>query len=215
MLALFLLFLCLPLLVVSVLLIFVRDWEFPLHTGERLSKDGKPFFMVKLRTMSKAKEKDQLYTRDTDARITPIGLWLRRLKVDELPQLWNVALGHMNFFGPRPDVPQAFGAFTESDRKILSVLPGLLDLASLVFAKEGKILSHLGKNSHKTVFCFKRTLTCFYVDRSSAQMNFLLLLLLFVRFFSDRFFISGLEKFLNFLSMPRNLREEALFYARI
>lgn len=214
--ALFSLLVCLPFLMVIALLIFVWDRESPLHFSPRLGKNRVVFSMVKLRTMRKKEEEDQVYTKDSDRRITPIGFWLRRLKIDELPQLWNITLGHMAFFGPRPDVPQTFGFYARDERKIFTVLPGLVDISSLIFAKEGRVLACDGEgNTYKDILLLKKALTCFYIDNTSARMNFLILILLFIRLVSDHFFILSLRKFLIFFSVPKTLQKKALFYASI
>lgn len=72
--------------------------------------------------------------------VTPFGKWLRRYKVDELPQLWNVLVGHMSLVGPRPQVPWAVERNTEEERIVLTVRPGITGPASLRFANEGEIL---------------------------------------------------------------------------
>src|SRR5207302_1623571 len=76
-----------------------------------------------------------------DARITRTGHILRRTKLDELPQLWNVLIGDMSFVGPRPQVQADAALYTEAERRMLEVRPGITDLASIVFADESEILA--------------------------------------------------------------------------
>jgi len=75
-----------------------------------------------------------------DPRVTAVGRFLRRTKLDELPQLWNVVVGDMSIVGPRPQVPWAVDRYTPEERLVLSVRPGITDTASLEFANEGEIL---------------------------------------------------------------------------
>jgi lipopolysaccharide/colanic/teichoic acid biosynthesis glycosyltransferase len=79
-------------------------------------------------------------TADDDPRMTVLGSWMRRFKVDEVPQLWNVLLGDMSLVGPRPQVPWAVERYTGAERILLTVRPGITDPASLRFANEGEIL---------------------------------------------------------------------------
>jgi lipopolysaccharide/colanic/teichoic acid biosynthesis glycosyltransferase len=97
--------------------------------------------MVKFRTMVvNADRMGGPSTADDDPRITGIGKTLRRLKLDELPQLFNVLKGEMSLVGPRPEVPQEVARYTEEERELLSVRPGITDWASVRFRDEGAIL---------------------------------------------------------------------------
>jgi lipopolysaccharide/colanic/teichoic acid biosynthesis glycosyltransferase len=106
--------------------------------------------MVKFRTMvANADRLGGSSTSDDDPRITGIGKKLRRLKLDELPQLINVLKGEMSLVGPRPEVPQEVARYTEEERELLSVRPGITDWASVRFRGEGAILKG-SANPHET-----------------------------------------------------------------
>ncbi|QEG42977.1 sugar transferase [Roseimaritima ulvae] len=112
-----------------------------LYRGERVGRHGRRFRIAKFRTM--VVDADQIggsSTADDDPRITRAGHWLRRLKLDELPQLFNVFMGTMSFVGPRPQVQWAVDLYSEAERDLLSVRPGITDYASLAFRNEGEIL---------------------------------------------------------------------------
>ncbi len=112
-----------------------------LYRGSRVGRDGRPFNMLKFRTM--VVDADQIGGSSTpgdDPRVTPLGKTLRRFKLDELPQLWNVMTGDMSLVGPRPQVKWAVDLYTPGERTILSVRPGITDEASLKFANEAEIL---------------------------------------------------------------------------
>lgn len=111
------------------------------YRGERVGRQGKPFRIFKFRTMTvNAEQLGASSTADDDPRITRIGRFLRRYKLDELPQLMNVVRGQMSVVGPRPQVQWAVDLYTEGERALLSVRPGMTDYASLVFRDEGAIL---------------------------------------------------------------------------
>jgi lipopolysaccharide/colanic/teichoic acid biosynthesis glycosyltransferase len=142
-LALLALLLAAPPLVLAALLIWFEDGHGPFYRGTRVGRGGRDFRMVKLRTMVSGGERlGGTSTAATDARLTSLGALLRRWKIDELPQFWNVLVGDMSVVGPRPNI-RAGGVehYTAEERKLLSVRPGITDLASIVFADEGDILS--------------------------------------------------------------------------
>ncbi|MGC8833573.1 MAG: sugar transferase [Armatimonadota bacterium] len=134
--------LTLPLFAVIALLI-KRDSEGPVfYRAPRVGKDGKPFKMLKFRTMvANADKIGGPSTANDDPRITRIGRFLRRYKLDELPQLINVLKGEMSFVGPRPEVQQYVDMYTDEERAILSVKPGITDWASLWNSDEGAVLA--------------------------------------------------------------------------
>ncbi len=106
----------------------------------RVGLGGRPFTLLKLRTMRVAPEGAQL-TTSGDARITPVGRWLRRFKLDELPQLWNVVRGDMSLVGPRPEVPRYVDAADPLWRSVLSARPGLTDPVTLRLRDEEALLA--------------------------------------------------------------------------
>jgi lipopolysaccharide/colanic/teichoic acid biosynthesis glycosyltransferase len=108
---------------------------------ERIGKQLRPFFIYKFRTMAfDALHKGGLITVDADPRITRLGRILRKMKIDELPQLFNILKGEMSFVGPRPEVPRYVELFRQDYEEILTVLPGLTDLASLQYRDEAEML---------------------------------------------------------------------------
>jgi lipopolysaccharide/colanic/teichoic acid biosynthesis glycosyltransferase len=112
-----------------------------LYSGVRVGREGKPFEMLKFRTMvTNAEAIGGSSTPEDDPRVTRVGRFLRRGKLDELPQLLNVVAGSMSFVGPRPQVQWAVDRYTPEERLVLSVRPGITDYASLRFANEGEIL---------------------------------------------------------------------------
>lgn len=130
--------------VVLVLAVAIR-WDSPgspLFQQVRIGKDGVPFRLLKLRTMRPSRGSG-LTQGDADPRITRVGRWLRRTKLDELPQLWNVFVGDMSLVGPRPEVPQFVAHYTEAQREVLRARPGLTDPASLEGFDEGAALSQV------------------------------------------------------------------------
>jgi lipopolysaccharide/colanic/teichoic acid biosynthesis glycosyltransferase len=114
-----------------------------LYRQVRIGKDGRPFQILKFRSMTmQSSIRDSKITVAGDSRVTPFGKFLRRHKVDELPQLWNVIQGQMSLVGPRPEVPVYVQEYTREQRLVLSVRPGITDTASLGYCHEEEILAN-------------------------------------------------------------------------
>ena len=108
----------------------------------RVGKNGKPFKIFKFRTMVvDAEKKGMQITVGRDSRITKSGHVLRKTKLDELPQLFNVLTGEMSFVGPRPEVPRYVEMYDENQKSILKVRPGITDLASIKYRNENDLLA--------------------------------------------------------------------------
>ena len=108
---------------------------------QRVGRGGRPFDVYKLRTMRSNRNGGSSVTVRGDARITPVGAWLRAWKLDELPQLVNVVKGDMSFVGPRPDVPGFADALEGDAREILTVRPGITSPATLKYRNEEELLA--------------------------------------------------------------------------
>jgi lipopolysaccharide/colanic/teichoic acid biosynthesis glycosyltransferase len=130
-----------PLLAGIAMVVWLDDRRSPWFRGVRVARGGGFFRMLKFRSMHPDAWKTGVNsTAEDDARITRAGAWLRRTKLDELPQLWNVLRGEMSLVGPRPQVPADAALYTQEEERLLALLPGITDLASVVFADEGEIL---------------------------------------------------------------------------
>jgi len=114
-----------------------------IYSQLRVGKNGKEFKLFKFRTMRKDADKSGSLTIGMrDNRITSIGFYLRKYKLDELPQLFNVLAGEMSFVGPRPEVPEYVVLYDEEQRKVLNVKPGITDYASIEYSKENELLAN-------------------------------------------------------------------------
>lgn len=112
------------------------------YRADRVGKDGRPFTMLKFRTMvPNAESMGGSSTADGDPRLTRLAPFLRKYKLDELPQLINVIRGDMSLVGPRPQVAWDVDRYTQSERRLLSVRPGITDWASIEYSNEGEILA--------------------------------------------------------------------------
>lgn len=108
---------------------------------QRVGKGGRLFRVVKIKTMRPSRELNTTVTRSGDPRITPLGRFFRKAKIDELPQLWNVLWGDMSFVGPRPDVPGFADSLVGEERRLLSIRPGITGPATLKYRNEEELLA--------------------------------------------------------------------------
>jgi lipopolysaccharide/colanic/teichoic acid biosynthesis glycosyltransferase len=163
------LLLLLPAILIFSLIIWIQDHGSPIYVSTRVGKDGHIFSMLKLRSMIIDAEKTKVdSTSSDDSRITPIGKFLRKTKLDELPQLWSVLVGDMSLVGPRPNVPREVQLYTEIELELLEIRPGLTDFASIVFADEGEILKgseNPDVTYNQIIRPYKSRLGLFYVSQ--------------------------------------------------
>jgi lipopolysaccharide/colanic/teichoic acid biosynthesis glycosyltransferase len=129
-----------PLLAVCAVAIWLEDRGPVFFRQRRIGRNGEPFLLLKLRTMRSSTRGGSI-TAGGDSRITAVGKLLRDYKVDELPQLWNVFRGDMTLVGPRPEVPEYVDLSDPRWRIVLSVPPGITDLASLIYRHEERLLA--------------------------------------------------------------------------
>lgn len=129
-----------PVLLVVSVLVAVTSPGGVFFRQERVGKDGKPFRIFKFRSMRKDNAGLKI-TTGNDSRITPVGRFLRKSKIDELPQLINVLVGDMSFVGPRPEVADYVNLYTPYQRQVLLVRPGITGLASIRFRNENDLLT--------------------------------------------------------------------------
>ncbi len=146
----------------------------------RVGRNGTLFKVIKFRTMFNRQLKDSSITVRGDRRITPLGKYLRRWKLDELPQLWNVMKGEMSFVGPRPDVSGYMDQLAEEDRKLLNLRPGITGPATLKYRSEEELLAAQAdpkKYNDEVVFPDKVRINLDYFNRCSFLLDVRLLLI--------------------------------------
>lgn len=132
-----------PLLILIAILIKLDSKGPVIFKQIRVGRNMKDFNLIKFRTMKVVQSNSSLLTiGNHDNRITKLGYWLRKYKLDELPQLLNVLKGQMSFVGPRPEVRKYVNMYSEEQRYVLSIKPGITDWASVEFCNENELLQH-------------------------------------------------------------------------
>jgi lipopolysaccharide/colanic/teichoic acid biosynthesis glycosyltransferase len=170
--------------------IWLNDRHPPFFFALRVARGGGHFRMIKFRTMIPDAWKSGVNsTASGDARITRIGTWLRKAKLDELPQLWNVLKGDMSLVGPRPQVRSDVNLYTKEEWRMLEARPGITDLASIVFADEGEILAGSSDPDllyNQIIRPWKSRLALLYLENQSFLRDLQILWLTALALFSRR-----------------------------
>jgi lipopolysaccharide/colanic/teichoic acid biosynthesis glycosyltransferase len=199
-----------PVLAAISFAIWVTDFHSPFYIAPRAARGDGTFMMVKFRSMVVGADRTGVdSTSAADRRITPVGRFLRRYKLDELPQLWNIIRGDMSLVGPRPQVLREVALYTAVERELLAVRPGLTDLSSIVFADEGEILRDqldpdLAYN--QVIRPWKSRLGLLYVRSRSFRLDLELILLTAVALVSLRHAISVVDRILKRLGADDQTR---------
>ena len=172
--ALFGLIILSPVLLITWILIRIKMPDGPaIFTQRRVGKDGKLFTMYKFRSMSQHHGGSSVSVAG-ESRITPLGAKLRRYKIDELPELWNVLIGDMSFVGPRPDVPGYADKLEGQDRDILKLRPGITGPASLKYRDEEELLAKQDnpqEYNDKIIYPDKVRINLYYLTHYSFIMD--------------------------------------------
>lgn len=171
----------LPLLLVLCILVWMQDRHSPFYIPKRVGRGGRPYRMIKLRSMVIRADANKVdSTANNDPRITAIGRFIRRFKLDEIPQLWNVLMGDMSLVGPRPNVSRETDLYTCEEKRLLSVRPGITDISSIVFSDEGSILEGRPDPDltyNQIIRPYKSRLGLLYVDHASVWLDIRLIAL--------------------------------------
>jgi lipopolysaccharide/colanic/teichoic acid biosynthesis glycosyltransferase len=190
-----------PLLAGTMLLIWSGDRHSPFYRGARVGRGNGDFPMLKLRTMAiDAEYRGGTSTAGSDSRITALGRRLRRWKLDELPQFWNVLRGEMSIVGPRPNTRKGgVERYTPEEMRLLTVRPGITDLSSIVFSDEGDILDGAVDPDvlyDAVIRPWKSRLGLLYVDRRSLIMDIRIMWLTLVAIAAKPAALRGVDKIL-------------------
>jgi lipopolysaccharide/colanic/teichoic acid biosynthesis glycosyltransferase len=174
-----------PFLVVIGILIKLDDGGPAFFRQERIGHQGRPFLMWKFRTMKVNADKvGGPLTVGADPRVTRIGQWLRKLKLDELPQLLNVVAGDMSLVGPRPEVARYVDLYTVEQRKVLELLPGITDPASVKYRNESELLGQSDAPEHlyvQEIMPEKIRINLEYARRATLLSDIMVILSTFVK----------------------------------
>lgn len=202
-----------PVLLPVMFLVWRQDRHTPFYIAPRVGRGGAPFEMVKLRSMVINADRTGVdSTGANDMRITPVGHFIRRYKLDELTQLWNVFTGDMSLVGPRPNVKRETDLYTSVERMLLDVKPGITDFSSIVFSDEGDILKEQEAPDiayNQLIRPGKSMLGLFYIEHRSLILDIQLCWLTMIAILSRERALSGVQVLLRGLGATAELLEIA------
>ena len=192
-----------PILIFFLISVWRHDKKLPLYISPRIGKNSKIFNLIKIRTMTvDADKKGISSTSDNDTRIIPIGQKIRKYKIDELTQLFNVLIGNMSLVGPRPNVKSEVDFYTEVEKELLLVKPGITDFSSIVFSDEGKILKNKENpdlSYNQLIRPWKSRLGLIYIKHQSILLDLELIIYTLVALISKpialKWIVKKLKKF--------------------
>lgn len=177
-----------PILVPVIILVWLQDFKNPFYIAKRVGRNFDEFNMIKLRSMViNADSSGVDSTSANDQRITKVGKIIRKFKLDELSQLWNVLVGDMSLVGPRPNVKNETNLYTSYEKKLLSVKPGITDISSIVFSDEGDILSDKldpDLSYNQLIRPWKSRLGIVYVENMNLLLDIKLIFITIIAVFS-------------------------------
>ncbi len=197
-------------LIPTIVAIWLQDFHSPFYIATRVGQNEKLFRMVKLRSMVINADKSGVDSTSTkDPRITRVGQFIRSYKLDELSQLWNVLRGDMSLVGPRPNVKRETDIYTREEKRLLSMRPGITDIASIVFSDENEILKDSQDpdlDYNQLIRPWKSRLGLLYVDNHSLTLDINLIYLTAVAIGSRERALASVQKILVKLGAEPELR---------
>jgi lipopolysaccharide/colanic/teichoic acid biosynthesis glycosyltransferase len=189
--------------------IFLQDFSSPFYIPKRVGKNKKSYNMIKFRSMIVNADANTVdSTSSNDSRITNLGNFIRRFKIDEIPNLINILTLKMSFVGPRPNVEREVNLYSSEELKILRMRPGITDISSIVFADEGDILENSKDpdlDYNQLIRPWKSRLAIFYTENASLFLDLKLMILTLYNFVDREKTLTIISNTLSNLDADKNL----------
>lgn len=202
-----------PILLIIIFIVFITDFSNPFYISERVGKNFKNFKLIKIRSMViNAQLSGITSTSSNDKRITPVGLFIRKYKIDEIVQLVNVLLGDMSLVGPRPQIPSEVKLYSEFEKNLLKIRPGITDFSSIIFSDEGEILKfseNPNEDYNILIRPWKSRLGIFYINKNNLFVDIILIFLTIISIFNRKTALKYTSKLLSILNAENDLVEIA------
>lgn len=198
-----------PLILIFLYIVWRKDKSNPFYIAKRVGKNGKEFKLIKIRTMVVNADKNKVdSTSINDKRITKIGSIIRKYKIDELTQLFNILKGEMSLVGPRPNIKRETQLYTITESKLLKIKPGLTDFSSIVFSDEAEILKDSidpDISYNQLIRPWKSKLGLFYVNKNNILIDFLIIITTLISLISRKNALRMVIFLLSRLKAPKDL----------
>lgn len=189
-----------PFLFICLILIYLFDFSNPIYVSDRVGKNFKKFKLFKIRSMIKNASRSGITsTSNNDTRITPLGKYIRKYKFDEILQLLNVIMGDMSLVGPRPQIESEVKLYSNFEKGLLEVKPGITDFSSIVFSDEGEILKDSidpNKDYNDLIRPWKSKYGIFYIKNMSLKIDLIIIFLTIISIFNRKLSLNLLSNVL-------------------
>lgn len=189
-----------PFLFICLILIYLFDFSNPIYVSDRVGKNFKKFKLFKIRSMIKNASRSGITsTSNNDTRITPLGKYIRKYKFDEILQLLNVIKGDMSLVGPRPQIESEVKLYSNFEKGLLEVKPGITDFSSIVFSDEGEILKDSidpNKDYNDLIRPWKSKYGIFYIKNMSLKIDLIIIFLTIISIFNRKLSLNLLSNVL-------------------
>tara|TARA_B110000483_G_C18042842_1_gene483313 strand:+ start:253 stop:960 length:708 start_codon:yes stop_codon:yes gene_type:complete len=198
-----------PIIFICLILVFLKDFSNPIYISTRVGKNFQNFNLLKIRSMIKSADKTGVTsTSANDIRITTVGKFIRKFKIDEILQLINVIKGDMSLVGPRPQIRSEVKLYSDYEKNLLLIKPGITDFSSIIFSDEGEILKNsLDPNNDYNLLIrpWKSKLGVFYVYNSDNHIDLQLMMLTIFSIFNRENALKKVSKLLKKLKADESL----------
>lgn len=202
-----------PVFLAVLFLVWNQDYHSPFYRGTRVGKNRKLFQMAKIRSMIIGADKTGVESTGAhDSRITAVGHFVRKWKIDELTQLWNVLKGDMSLVGPRPNTLNGISTYSDVEQKLLTIKPGITDFSSIIFSDEGEILKNAAdpdSEYDRLIRPWKSQLGLIYVENQTVLLDVRLIILTISSIFDRSKALHKISDMLEKLDAPPLLLEVA------
>ena len=198
-----------PIIFICLILVFLKDFSNPIYISTRVGKNFQNFNLLKIRSMINSADKTGVTsTSANDKRITTVGKFIRKFKIDEILQLINVIKGDMSLVGPRPQIRSEVKLYSDYEKNLLLIKPGITDFSSIIFSDEGEILKNsLDPNNDYNLLIrpWKSKLGVFYVYNSDNHIDLQLMMLTIFSIFNRENALKKVSKLLKKLKADESL----------
>ena len=202
-----------PILLILILIVYLNDFSNPLYISDRVGIKFINFKLYKIRSMIiNADSSGVTSTSSNDQRITSVGRFIRKFKIDEIVQLFNVLRGDMSLVGPRPQIPTEVNLYTDFEKSLLNIKPGITDFSSIIFSDEAEILKDSedpNKDYNLLIRPWKSRLGIFYIENNNFIIDLKLIFFTIVSILNREKALKYTSSLLKKLNAPQDLVEIA------
>ena len=198
-----------PIIFICLILVFLKDFSNPIYISTRVGKNFQNFNLLKIRSMINSADKTGVTsTSANDKRITTVGKFIRKFKIDEILQLINVIKGDMSLVGPRPQIHSEVKLYSDYEKNLLLIKPGITDFSSIIFSDEGEILKNsVDPNNDYNLLIrpWKSRLGLIYIEKQSFLLDIKLIIFTVIAIISKKRALNWVVNQLKIMNVDKNI----------